>query len=81
MLCNADWVGFFTTKGTKVFEVLLIEIIDTIKRYFGGFLLWFVWVYFVPRNDNFVRKFHRNFASIQYHSYLAPIEVEILALR
>jgi hypothetical protein len=40
---NADWCGFFTTKGTKVFEVLLIEIIDTIKRYFGGFLLWFVW--------------------------------------
>jgi hypothetical protein len=39
MLCNADWAGFFTTKGTKVFEVLLIKKIEHIKSEFGGFFM------------------------------------------
>ncbi|WP_396170052.1 hypothetical protein [Flavobacterium sp.] len=37
--CNADYGGFFTTKGTKVFEVLRIKKIEAIKSEFGGFFM------------------------------------------
>jgi hypothetical protein len=67
--------GFFSTKGTKVFVVLLIKTIEHNKSDFSGFIV--VGDCFVPRKENLAGKFLRSFASIQYLCYLAPIEMKI----
>lgn len=73
-------VWILNTKGTKVFGVILIEIIEAIKSNFGVFYMVGLG-FFLRQNDNLVQMYLRNFTFIQYQYLLAPIEVEILALR
>ena len=61
-------VRILNTKGAKVFEVILIEIIEAIKSDFGGFFMVGL-EFFLRQNDNLVQMYLRNFTFILTITY------------